>query len=58
MTDQKLKAHDFKVPGITLTGIVDQVMYSSFRDQLTVARSKACALSNCRRWAEILKLPG
>jgi len=34
MTDQKLKAHDFKVPGITLTGIVDQVMYSSFRDQL------------------------
>jgi len=34
MTETALKPHDFKEPGITLTGPVDQIMYSNFRDQL------------------------
>jgi ATP-dependent protease ClpP protease subunit len=29
-----LQPHDFKAPGIVLTGAVDQLMYSNFRDQL------------------------
>lgn len=34
MTDTVLTPHDFKSPAITLTGAVDQVMYSNFRNQL------------------------
>lgn len=34
MNDAVLKPHDFKAPGIVLTGVVDQLMYSNFRDQL------------------------
>jgi ATP-dependent protease ClpP protease subunit len=34
MTETVLEPNDFKEPAITLTGPVDQVMYSNFRDQL------------------------
>jgi ATP-dependent protease ClpP protease subunit len=34
VTFTTLQAHDFKTPGIVLTGPVDQAMYATFRDQL------------------------
>ncbi len=34
MTEAKLQPRDFKMPGIVLSGTVDQAMYGTFREQL------------------------